>query len=89
MIIDIRQRPAWLLGRGCEASKETRDPETYAAFIGRCTLGKKRNRGCQDDGSDAKSESIRSESIRSESIRSESIKSASIESVSIKPASTW
>jgi hypothetical protein len=40
MIIDISQRPTGLLRSGCEASKETGDPETHAAFIGQRALRK-------------------------------------------------
>ena len=57
MVVDIRQRPTRLLRRGREASKEAGDPEADAAFIGQRTMGKKHDRGRQDDCSNAKSAS--------------------------------
>ena len=58
MVVDIRQRPTRLLRRGREASKEAGDPEADAAFIGQRTMGKKHDRGRQDDCSNAKSASM-------------------------------
>ena len=58
VVVDIRQRPTRLLRRGREASKEAGDPEADAAFIGQRTMRKKRDRGRQDDCSNAKSASM-------------------------------
>jgi hypothetical protein len=58
MIVDCGQRSTRLLWCGRETSKETGNPETHTAFIGQRTLGKKRDRGRQDDYSNAESASI-------------------------------
>src|ERR1700722_2089285 len=58
MIIDRGERPTRLLGCGRKASKETWDPETHAAFIRRCAMGRKNCHRRHDDCCNAKSASM-------------------------------